>query len=114
MACGESVDKLFLRPVGACLLSALSPTACAPSTGPGQAVGCDLSPLRGWVPANANSRAEQLADCARRLLQSIKLGQDFGAVFHGIDGGVGCRDFAGGVDQEGVALGYFYHAEVQE
>ena len=39
--------KLLYRPFGACSASTLQPTAYAPSTGSGQAVGCILAPLRG-------------------------------------------------------------------
>ncbi len=43
---GLGVD--IFRSYGAVPAEGLSPTACAPSTGSGQAVGCILSPLRGW------------------------------------------------------------------
>ena len=51
---------------------------------------------------------------ACRLLKLRQIGEDFGAVFFGVDAEIGFANDAGGIDEKGVAGGKFGDAEIDE
>ncbi len=51
---------------------------------------------------------------ARRLLELRQIGEDFGAVFFGVDVEIGFADDAGGINEESVAGGKFGDAQVHQ